>query len=152
MSELIDQKEIDRAKKAELILNRVTEGFTLREIARELEVTAGTVLNIVTATPELIERYTRARMAAADLFEADIIEACINSTSETAASDRIKVDGFKWVAARRAPKVYGDVTKTDHTSSDGTMSPKPGIDLSKISTSALEELRNAQPSEATDNS
>lgn len=38
---------------------------------------------------------------------------------------------------------YHEQTKIDNTSSDGSMSPKPGIDVSKLSTSALAEILNA---------
>ena len=35
------------------------------------------------------------------------------SSPDTAASDRVKIDALKWVAARRAPKKYGDRTALD---------------------------------------
>lgn len=34
--------------------------------------------------------------------------------------------------------------KLDHTSSDGTMTPRPTIDMTKLSDSALEEIMNAK--------
>ncbi|MDZ7904614.1 MAG: hypothetical protein U5N55_01610 [Cypionkella sp.] len=42
----------------------------------------------------------------------------------------------KWNAAS-----YGE--KLDHTSSDGSMTPKPGLDVSKLSTEALAEIMRA---------
>jgi hypothetical protein len=37
--------------------------------------------------------------------------------SEKAPADRVKIDALKWVAARRAPKRYGDKIQTEHSGS-----------------------------------
>ncbi|MGJ8524062.1 hypothetical protein R84981_002779 [Carnimonas sp. R-84981] len=42
---------------------------------------------------------------------------------------------------------YSEKSEVDNTSSDGSMTPKPALDVSKLSTSALEELLNAQGSD-----
>jgi hypothetical protein len=89
------------------ICEMVAQGMTLRQISAELGYSLGTLLNWTTK-PEHIEQYTRARESAADIFETDIIEAALSAGPETAASDRVKIDALKWVAARRAPKKYGD--------------------------------------------
>lgn len=39
---------------------------------------------------------------------------------------------------------YSEKQQTDLTSSDGSMTPKPGVDLTKISDAALAELMNAR--------
>lgn len=137
--DIIAKEEIDRLQNVQLICNRVAEGLTIREIAKEIGCSAGHVLTIVTKDEQSEKQYARAREAAADLFETDIIEACIASTPATAASDRVKIDGFKWVAGRRSPKRYGD--KMDLTSSDKSMSP---IDISP-GMSALYALMQTQP-------
>lgn len=38
---------------------------------------------------------------------------------------------------------YSDKVQQDNVSSDGSMTPKPALDVSKLSTAALEELVNA---------
>lgn len=37
---------------------------------------------------------------------------------------KVRVDTRKWIMERMAPKTYGSKQQVDHTSSDGTMSPK----------------------------
>jgi hypothetical protein len=91
------------------ICELVAEGQTIRQIAEVLKCSPGHVLRIVNrADEEGQKQYARARDIAADLFESDIIMHAEASTSETAASDRVKIDALKWVAARRAPKRYSE--------------------------------------------
>lgn len=79
--------------------------------------------------PEHVEQYARARESAADIFETDIIEAALSCGPETASSDRVKIDALKWVAARRAPKKYGDRTSLEHTGKDGAPLPVTRIEI-----------------------
>lgn len=108
----------------EFICDSVAEGLTIREIAFCLQMSAGNVLRIATLTPEASERYARARDAAADLMEASIMEIASQSTAATAKADRVKLAALQWLAGRRAPKRYGERVQQDHTSSDGSMTPK----------------------------
>lgn len=114
----------------EFICDCVADGLTLREIAYTLGMSAGNVLRIATHSPEATERYTRAREAAADLFEAGIMEVAENASAATAKADRVKLTAYQWLAARRAPKRYGDRVQQDHTSSDGSMTPQQVISTS----------------------
>lgn len=104
----------------------VAEGKTIRQIAAQYDASVGSIIAWFTDTPEHTEQYARARDAAADLFETEIIEAALSVTNETASADRVKIDALKWVAARRSPKRYSERIQQaiDHTSSDGSMSPK----------------------------
>lgn len=108
----------------EFICDSVAEGLTIREIAFALGLSSGSVIRIATATPESTERYARARDAAADLLEASIMEIASQSTAATAKADRVKLAALQWLAGRRAPKRYGERVQQDHTSSDGSMTPK----------------------------
>lgn len=94
-------------KSVDAICELVAQGKTLRQIQAEMGVSMGTLLNWTTR-PEHVEQYARAREAAADIFETDIIEAALCASPESATADRVKIDALKWVAARRAPKKYGD--------------------------------------------
>lgn len=102
----------------------VVEGKTIRQIAAQYGVSAGSIIAWLTDTPERAEHYTRARDAAADLFESEIIEAAMAVSPESAPADRVKIDALKWVAARRAPKRYSErlQQQIDHTSSDKSFS------------------------------
>lgn len=97
----------------------VAQGRTLRQIAAELGMSQGTILNRTSREPQHVEQYTRAREAAADIFETDILEAAQAVTAESATADRVKIDALKWVAARRAPKKYGDKITNEHTGAGG---------------------------------
>lgn len=110
-------------QKHAVICEMVAEGHTIRQIAAHFKTSPGRIIAWATLTPELTEQYARARESAADMFETEIIEAALSVSPETAAADRVKIDAMKWVAARRAPKKYGDRIQQDHTSSDGSMSP-----------------------------
>lgn len=85
----------------------------------------------------------------------------LSTISELVASkDGPKIKQYSPLAAiERLAKIQGwdAPTKVDHTSSDGSMSPTPTIDASKLSTSALNELlaaydegRKLMEAEATD--
>ena len=99
-------------EKVAIICEMVAQGKTLRQIQAEIGVSMGSMLRWTTM-PEHLEQYTRAREAATDIFETDIIEAAMCSSPESASADRVKIDALKWVAARRAPKKYGDRTALD---------------------------------------
>lgn len=105
-------KPIDEV--AEEICEMVMELQTVRQIAAHYGCSVGMVMSI-TARPEYSERYARARDYAADLLEADIYMAAEAATPETAAADRVKIDALKWIAARRAPKRYGDKVQQEVT-------------------------------------
>lgn len=51
---------------------------------------------------------------------------------------RLRLDTRKWLLSKALPKIFGD--KLDHTSSDGSMTPKAALDVSKLSTEALKEI------------
>lgn len=119
MSEQVTQGGKAMDEKVRKICELVVEGHTLRQIADRFGVTPGGVLYWIESKPEYADQYARARSSAADMFENDIIEAAQFVTPETAAADRVKIDALKWVAARRAPKRYGDRITQEHTGTDG---------------------------------
>jgi len=110
---------------AEFICGRVAEGLTLHQIARELGVSAATVMYRATFSPAAVEKYACAREAAADLFESHVLEEAQLADPVNAAAQRLKVDTLKWIAARRKPKVYGDKMNLEHTGKIET----PSVDL-----------------------
>ena len=135
--------EIDKDVRHAEICRMVADGKTVRQIGSHFGVSAGTILAWATETESFSEQYARAREAAADMFEAEIIEAALAVSPETAAADRVKIDAMKWVAARRAPKKYGDKTSLEHSGPGG--GPIEAVDLSKLSDAALAELMAARP-------
>lgn len=49
-----------------------------------------------------------------------------------------------WMLERKWPNEFGRRERVDHTSSDGSMTPKSALDVSKLSTSALAEILAAK--------
>lgn len=137
MASLDEQREMW----LEVICTMVAEGETLRDIGRTIGLSAGHLIRIVSSSPEAERQYAIARDAAGDVLEAEIMEAGRNVREETAKSDRVRIDTLKWVAARRAPKRYGDRVQTDHTSSDGSM------DLRRAGSAVLEALARKHAAE-----
>lgn len=117
---LTEQQLADRVND---ICERVANGETLRQIARIYGVDPASILNWVTADERSTQQYARARDAAADLFESEIIEAAMMVNSDSAAADRVKIDALKWVAARRCPKKYGERVQQEITNPDGSLRP-----------------------------
>lgn len=110
----------EQQARIDVICEQVAEGQTLRQIAAGFGVSAATILKWVTLDDSASKQYARARELAADLFENEIYDAAMSVGQETAAADRVKIDALKWIAARRAPKRYGDRVEQHHTGGIGT--------------------------------
>lgn len=95
------------------------------------------------------QAYMRAREVQAHREADEIRSIADKATPEDYNVARLKIDARKWRASKMAPKVYGD--KVDLTSTDGTMTPKAGIDLSALSAKELEQLERLT-NKATDQS
>lgn len=105
-------KSILKPEDIHTICEMVAEGKILHQVADHFGCSVGNILRFVGMEGNS-EHYARARDVAADLFESTIIMAAESVTPETAAADRVKIDALKWVAARRAPKKYGDRLELD---------------------------------------
>lgn len=46
----------------------------------------------------------------------------------------------KMIIEKQAPRAFGEKRSIDHKSTDGSMTPKPAMDMSKLSTGALAEI------------
>ena len=131
----------------DVICTMVADGSTILEVSKVLGCSVSTVVARATCTPEAVERYARARDASSDALEAEIMEAARNVNRADANAQRVKIDALKWVAAKRAPKRFGERAQVDHTSSDGSMTPKapaPGVDLSKLPDEVIKALMDAR--------
>lgn len=136
----------ERRALAEAICEMIAEGWTLFRIGETLGYSPATVRKHATFDDEAAAAYAKARDAAADVMEAEIIELAANTTNANWSTNNMKINTLKWAAARRAPRRYSERVVTDHTSSDGTMTPKPpaALDASKLSKEALDELMAAR--------
>lgn len=93
------------------IIEHVVNGRTIREICAMPDMpSVSTLFGWLDVHPEFAKQYARAREVAADMFEARVIEIseAAAAGSIEAAGARAAIDGFKWLAGKRKPKVYGE--------------------------------------------
>lgn len=107
---------------ADAICLRLTEGESLRGIcADEGMPAASTVFKWLSERKEFSEQYARAREAQADHLAEEILQIADDGTNDTYQTDngaavnhdviarsRLRVDARKWLAAKMAPKKYGE--------------------------------------------
>lgn len=95
---------------AQEICRRIEEGETLRQICGSNGLPAWeTVRRWLRERAEFRAQYACAREESADALEARIVtEMDMAVDGETAAIARVRIDALKWMAGKRAPKVYGD--------------------------------------------
>jgi hypothetical protein len=120
---------------AVLICARTGEGESLRSICRDDAMPAlSTVFRWLAGDREFQEQYARAMDARATLLAEEILEISDDSSgdavtdpqtgavrmdAEFVARSRLRVDSRKWLAARMAPKKYGDKITQEHIGADG---------------------------------
>ncbi len=73
----------------------------------------GTVIRWMDQEPDFAAKYARAREVQADAMDDLILETAEKTTPENAAANRVKIDAYKWRAAKLKPKVYGDKVQTE---------------------------------------
>jgi hypothetical protein len=125
----------------ELILNRFADGEKLKDILKEDNMPSnGTLLRYIHNNIEFQKLYARAREFHGDQFNNEIeeIKSELKEGKLTANEARTLADIVKWQAAKFYPKMYGDKVAVDHSSTDGTMSPK----LAGLTNEQLEERLN----------
>lgn len=108
-------------KKIQKVLALMAGGQSVRKSCADAEISCSTFLKYVDG-----EQYARARDAQADAqFDemVDLEEQCRDGLLDPQAF-RALLDSRKWRLARMRPKLYGDRATVDHTSSDGSFSPK----------------------------
>lgn len=108
-------------EKIQKVLALMAEGQSVRKSCADAEISCSTFLKYVDG-----EQYARARDAQADAqFDemVDLEEKCRDGFLDPQAF-RALLDSRKWRLARMRPKLYGDRATVDHTSSDGSFSPK----------------------------
>ena len=139
------------------ICERLAGGESLRSVCRsnDMPAVSSVTLWVVTDRNGFSAQYREAREAAGFAHADKIINVIerLDSLETAHESDRVDpqtakvmIDGLKWAAERMAPKSHAARQDLNHTSSDGTMTPKQSIDAGKLSTQALEELMAARES------
>ena len=116
---------------ADSICERLASGQSLREICRDEESPPKkTVLAWLKVNEEFRSQYTQARADQADRFVEEMIEISDDASNdwmerqedkgqgyelngEHLQRSRLRIDTRKWIAARMAPKKYGDRVTTE---------------------------------------
>ena len=101
----------DKADIMERICELLAAGQSMAQICRSKAMPAqSTVYRWIAESAEFSERYAHAREMQADMLADEIIEIAESCEPEAAAVAKAKarIDARKWLAARLAPKKYGD--------------------------------------------
>ncbi len=124
-------KQIRKPENIPRICARIAEGFTLRQIARELGCTHGAIVQWYAADPVFANLYAQAKEAQAERFAEEIIEISDDGSNDWMKREleggaiveipdqehinrsRLRVDARKWLMAKMAPKRYGDKLQVD---------------------------------------
>jgi len=102
------------------ICEQIADGDSLRSICNDENMpNRTTVLRWLEANPEFAAIHARAREAQADVMDDKIMSTADACTPEDANAARVKIDAYKWRAARLAPKRYGEQSKLALTGADG---------------------------------
>lgn len=114
---------IRSAKNAELICSRIVEGYTLRQIAREIDCTAGAISIWCAEDADFAKQYAHAKELQADRMADEILEIADDATNdwmrreqdglmvadhEHMQRSKLRVDARKWLMSKMLPKKYGD--------------------------------------------
>jgi len=104
----------------EEICDRIANGESIRKIAASDHMPdVATIMRWLDADVAFAHKYARARDIQGDYMDALVLDTAEASTPATAASDRVKIDAYKWRAAKLKPKKYGDRTHHELTGANG---------------------------------
>lgn len=132
---------------ADAICERLADGESLRAICQDDDMPhKATVFRWLAKDKEFRDQYVHAREEQAETLVDEMVAIADKAHPDHVVDDvqdrRLRIETRKWVAGKLKGK-YSEKATVDHTSSDGSMTPKPAIDASKLSDSTLAELLNA---------
>ena len=100
----------------EAVCVAIIDGHTLREIDQMLDMPSkATILRWLENHAGFRAQYARARELQAEVMDAKILDAAEECTPENHAAQRVKIEAYKWRAAKLNPKVYGDKIDLNHS-------------------------------------
>ena len=128
-------REIRSEENAELICRLIVEGFTLRQIARELGCDNSAICHWRAEDEAFSQRYARAKEAQADTLADELLDIADDGQNdwmkrelesgsiveipdhEHIQRSRVRVDTRKWLMSKMAPRRYGD--RVEHVGAGG---------------------------------
>lgn len=115
--------KIRNPENAERICALIAEGYTLRQVAREINCTAGAISIWASEDEDFAKRYARAMDVRTDRMAEEILDISDDGhndwmeredhdvvNGEHIQRSRLRVDARKWLMAKMMPKKYGDRT------------------------------------------
>jgi len=128
---------------AEAVCLRLSCGESLRAICRDDDMPSErAVYTWLLKHEDFAQKYARAREAQMETHLEDILE--IADGVDDPQNKRVRIDTRKWAMSKLAAKKYGD----KHLVGSDPENPLPaptGIDMSKLSLAALQELSKLDP-------
>jgi len=108
---------------AEAICDRLATGDSLVTICADPAMPGlRTVMRWAAENHDFGTEYVRAREAQAEVMDDKILDAAAEANGDPQAA-RVKIEAYKWRAAKLAPKRYGDSTTLKHADADGEKIP-----------------------------
>lgn len=123
-----------RPEYCQLVVEHMSQGASLTSFAAEVGVSRATINVWMQAHPEFLEAANAGKAKCAQWWE----RVARNNAESGQGNATLTVFGLKNMGAED----WADKQQVDHTSSDGSMTPK-GLDASKLSTEALAEIMAA---------
>lgn len=157
-----ERERVDKAKQEsekkylegfEYICLEIEKGFALRNVCKSF-MSADKFHAMCEADSKLNERYSRACARREDSIFEDMLDIADSSNAdlivgekgnliidgEAVQRSRLKIETRKWMLGKMRPKKYGERVEIEHS---GEI--KDGIDYTKLSDAALNEIANAKP-------
>lgn len=94
------------------LLYAVASGGNIGEACAAAGVSRSAVYAYQAEFPEARTQWERAREESADSF-ADMVAGILNNPIDDAQVARVRMDGYRWLAAKRNPRVYSDKQQID---------------------------------------
>lgn len=105
---------------ADEICQRVAGGRSLKSVCLDDDMPSmASVFKWIGEKDGFSEKYRVAMEARSDVVFEEILEIADEHNMDDVNRARLRVDARKWVAARLAPKKYGDKIQAEHTGADG---------------------------------
>lgn len=100
----------------EIVIELIIDGYTFRQIAEQLNIKLST-LHYHTSTPEHSARVSQALEISAQTYEekAELILITAEASAYEMQRARELAQHYRWKAAKRSPKKYGDKIATEHS-------------------------------------
>lgn len=119
-------------RNATLICERIAEGYSLRQIGKEIGCVKSAITDWVRDEPDFDVRYARAMELRTEHFAQEILEIADEGTNdwmeregvfvpdhEHISRSKLRVDTRRWLMSKMLPRKYGDRVVNEHTGTDG---------------------------------